>query len=70
MSSPAQKARPEPVITTTRTASSICISTRASVRSRLVACVVPLRRSGWLKVTVATPLGAVATSKPRKLPSI
>ena len=70
MSSPAQNARPEPVMTTTRTSSSIWICVSTSVRSRFIACVEPLSRSGWLSVIVATPLADVATSKPRKRPSV
>src|SRR5205823_4083458 len=70
MSSPAQNARPEPVTTTTRTASSICSPVNTSVMSRFIGCVVPLRCSGSFMVMVAMPSAFVATSKPRKRPSM
>jgi hypothetical protein len=50
ISSPAQNARPLPVITTTRTRSSICACVIVSMRSRFIGCVVPLSRSGWFMV--------------------
>src|SRR3954452_3762851 len=70
MSSAAQKARPEPVTTTTRTASSIWNWVNASVMSRFIGWVVPLRCSGSFIVTVATPWSVVVTSKPLNLPSM
>ena len=68
ISSPAEKALPEPVRTRTRTASSICASVRTSTRSRFMPCVMPLRRSGWLNVMSPMPGSCSATSKPRKVP--
>ncbi len=68
MSSPAENARPEPVITTTRTASSICASVNISIKSRLNPCVIPFNRSGWLNVTTAAPLSSSAISNPLNVP--
>ena len=68
ISSPAEKARPEPVRTTTLMASSIWASKRLSTRSRFVGWVSPFIRSGWLKVISAMPGSWIATSNPRKVP--
>src|SRR3990172_6676606 len=68
MSSPAEKARPDPVITTTRTASSIWDWSRVSTRSRFMPWVMPFSRSGWLNVMTAIPGSCSVKSKPRKLP--
>src|SRR5437870_4307600 len=68
ISSPAENALPNPVMTMTRTAWSICASVRISTRSRFKPCVMPLRRSGWLNVMSPMPGSCSATSKPRNFP--
>ena len=65
MSSPAENARPDPVMTTTRMPSSICAEKKNSVRSRFIGPVWPLSLSGSFIVTTAMPRSSVATSKPR-----
>jgi hypothetical protein len=54
MSAPAQKPRPAPVRTMTRTASSAAASVMAARTSRSITAVHALSLSGRLRVTVAT----------------
>ena len=54
-SAPAQKARPFPVTTTARTSSSVSVWSNTSRSSAPMAPVKALRRSGRLRVIVATP---------------
>src|SRR5262245_33584717 len=68
MSSPAEKARPEPVKTTTRTESSICAWSSGSTRSRFIAWVMPFGRSGSLDGTSAIPGWCAESSKPVSFP--
>ncbi len=55
MSAPAQKARPAPVMTIARTASSAFIAVKKSINSRLIVWLKALSLSGRLSVTVMTP---------------
>ena len=68
LTSPAAKARPRPVKTTTRTQSSICAWARNSISSRLQRWVKAFRVSGRLKATRAIPGSCFSTSKPSNLP--
>ena len=61
-SSPAQKARPVPVNTTTRTRSSICAWVSVSIRLRLIAVLMPFMRSGRLNWISAMPGSSSETS--------
>ena len=64
MSSPAQKARPVPVNTTTRTASSIWAWSSISTRSRFMPPVHAVHRSGRSKVTGRMPGSERSVSNP------
>src|SRR5579885_613216 len=59
-SPPAEKAAPAPVRTTARTAGSAPKARNASVSSRITASSNAFRRSGRLRVSVATPRASVA----------
>ena len=68
MSSPAQNARPSPVMTSTRTRWSIWACRTVSTRSRLMAWLKPFSRSGVLKRIQAMPGSRTSTSKPWHAP--